>query len=108
LQCRSNLETLITDIQTLMPSLSHKIGGEGQDKNDEKRWIMYLQLSCERTVSTNCRYLQRHLSQYRSSEPNLPTWSQLRNEIVRSAANTLHIYEELLTFDFLRYAPNFL
>jgi hypothetical protein len=108
LKCRNNLATLRSELRGFLASQCQPISTKDQRMSKESRWIKFLQLSCERTVSTNCRYLQRHLSQLESQNANLPTWSELRNEIVRSAAETLHIYEELIALDNLRYAPNFL
>lgn len=74
----------------------------------EKRWIQFLQLSTERTLSLACRLSRAHLEHRRSWEIVAPqTLAETRAEMTRSAARTLNICEQLLELGWLRYSPNY-
>ncbi|KIX96494.1 uncharacterized protein Z520_07760 [Fonsecaea multimorphosa CBS 102226] len=72
----------------------------------EKLWIIFLQLSTERTLSVACLFLRRHIERCESWHGSL-SLSDVKAEMVRAAARTLNIYEELLELGCLRYSPNF-
>lgn len=103
---------LSTDTQALQASLLSQQQnvevGEAHKTLDDRRWTLFLQLGYERVVALNSRALQNLLGQDGMQMDNVPTWSQLRTSIVKSAAKSLQIFEELLIHDLLKYSHSFM
>lgn len=109
LQIQWQLSTDTQALQTSLVSQQQNVEVDEAHKTlDDKRWTLFLQLGYERVVALNSRALQNLLGQDGMQMDNVPTWSQLRTSIVKSAAKSLQIFEELLTHDLLKYSHSFM
>ncbi|OAL38362.1 hypothetical protein AYO20_02421 [Fonsecaea nubica] len=108
-ECQREITILRTELSSYIASQSDGGVKDGTPVPTEMRWIMFLQLSTERTLSVVCRYLRRHIEKSQAWDASCShKVSEIRAEMVRAAARTLNLYEELLNSDCLRYSPNFL
>ncbi|EXJ91555.1 hypothetical protein A1O3_00103 [Capronia epimyces CBS 606.96] len=107
--CQSEINALRTELSNYL-SQHFGTGAHHADGPDraEQRWIMFLQLSTERTLSIACRYLRKHFAKRQACEPDVSqSLCEVKAETTRAAARTLGIYEELLELDCLRYSPTY-
>ncbi|OQV02314.1 Fungal Zn2-Cys6 binuclear cluster domain-containing protein [Cladophialophora immunda] len=108
-QCQQEITVLRTELCSYITSQSDAGAKNGKSVPTQMRWITFLQLSTERTLSIACRYLRRHIENRQAWDAAFShSLSEVRAEMVRAAARTLNLYEELLHSDCLRYSPNFL
>lgn len=102
LECREEL--------TRPQTLSHRPSLPGQDHDAEAddMWLTFLQINHERVVALNGRYLHKALSASGADPSMEPTLEQVRAWIIKSAVDTVRMFEDLLVVDSLRFSHGYM
>ncbi|EXJ69764.1 uncharacterized protein A1O5_06835 [Cladophialophora psammophila CBS 110553] len=110
-----SLETLTTCYNELVRepprTLSQFFSGRADIKTRsevDNMWLTFLHINYERIVALNCRYLHKILSETAITHADTPRLQDIRTSIVRSAARSINLYEDLLVVGTLRYSHGFM
>lgn len=75
---------------------------------DNRIWLVTLELNRQRIIALNHRAIQKLSVETNKPGMRLPNLVHNREAIVRSAAKTVALFEDLLSADLLRYTHSFL
>lgn len=93
---------------TLASEHAIRLRGAAENASDQSIWPISAELNRQRIVVLNLREIHRLMLKQNLEVSDNITIQQMWDGIVRGAARTMTLYEELLSSDLLRFSHSFL